>query len=72
MAQPYRPCVLKHGYRIFGKMGDDQDFRGIILVRKDGGIRTVQTSRAEGRLSGDYRAGRDDDAAILLHTTASM
>jgi phosphonate transport system substrate-binding protein len=33
--------ALKSGYRIFGKMGDDAAFRGIILVRKDGGIRTV-------------------------------
>ncbi len=29
------------GYRIFGKMGNDEDFRGIILVRKDSGIQTV-------------------------------
>jgi len=32
---------LKHGYRVFGKMGDDGNFRGIILVRKDSGIRAV-------------------------------
>lgn len=32
---------LKYGYRIFGKMGDDKNFRGIILVRKDSGIKTV-------------------------------
>lgn len=32
---------LKHGYRVFGKMGDDHNFRGIILVRKDSGIRSV-------------------------------
>lgn len=32
---------LKHGYRVFGKMGDDDNFRGIILVRKDSGIRAV-------------------------------
>lgn len=30
------------GYRIFGKMGDDHNFRGIILVRRDGGIGSVQ------------------------------
>lgn len=42
MPNPYQTVLsLKHGYRIFGKMGDDKDFRGIILVRKDGGIRTV-------------------------------
>ena len=33
--------ALKHGYRVFGKMGDDANFRGIILVRKDSGIKTV-------------------------------
>lgn len=32
---------LKHGYRVFGKMGDDDNFRGIILVRKDSGIENV-------------------------------
>jgi len=29
------------GYQVFGKMGDDDNFRGIILVRKDSGIRQV-------------------------------
>lgn len=33
--------ALKYGYRVFGKMGDDEMFRGIILVRKDSGIRKV-------------------------------
>jgi phosphonate transport system substrate-binding protein len=32
---------LDHGYRVFGKMADDQEFRGIILVRKDSGIHDV-------------------------------
>jgi len=32
---------LEHGYRVFGKMGDDDNFRGIILVRKDSGIKNV-------------------------------
>lgn len=42
MPNPYQTVKsLKHGYRIFGKMGDDDNFRGIILVRKDGGIRKV-------------------------------
>ena len=42
MPNPYQTVrSLKHGYRVFGKMGDDQDFRGIILVRKDSGIREV-------------------------------
>ena len=33
--------ALKHGYRVFGKMGDDDNFRGIILVRKDSNITEV-------------------------------
>lgn len=42
MPNPYQTVrSLKRGYRVFGKMGDDQDFRGIILVRKDSGIREV-------------------------------
>lgn len=32
---------LRHGYHVFGKMGDDHNFRGIILVRKDSGINKV-------------------------------
>lgn len=32
---------LKHGYNVFGKMGDDENFRGIFLVRKDGNIKKV-------------------------------
>jgi phosphonate transport system substrate-binding protein len=42
MPNPYQTILsLKHGYRVFGKMGDDSNFRGIILVRKDSGIRSV-------------------------------
>lgn len=42
MPNPYQTVLaLKHGYRIFGKMGDDESFRGIILVRKDSGIRNI-------------------------------
>lgn len=42
MPNPYQTVrSLKHGYRVFGKMGDDQDFKGIILIRKDSGIREV-------------------------------
>lgn len=32
---------LKYGYRVFGKMGDDNEFRGIILIRKDSKIEKV-------------------------------
>jgi phosphonate transport system substrate-binding protein len=42
MPNPYQTIQsLKHGYRIFAKMGDDQNFTGIILVRKDGPVREV-------------------------------
>lgn len=42
MPNPYQTVrSMSHGYIVFGKMGDDENFRGIILVRKDGGIRTV-------------------------------
>lgn len=42
MPNPYQTVQsLKHGYRIFGKMGDDENFRGIILVRKDSAIEKV-------------------------------
>ncbi|OIR17623.1 ABC transporter, phosphonate, periplasmic substrate-binding protein [mine drainage metagenome] len=42
MPNPYQTVrSLNHGYHIFGKMGDDDDFRGLILVRKDSGIKEV-------------------------------
>lgn len=42
MPNPYQTIKsLKHGYRVFGKMADDEDFRGIILVRRDSGINSV-------------------------------
>ncbi|BBO99333.1 phosphate/phosphite/phosphonate ABC transporter substrate-binding protein [Sulfuriferula nivalis] len=42
MPNPYQTVLsLKHGYHVFGKMGDDNNFRGVILVRKDSGIRTM-------------------------------
>jgi len=42
MPNPYQTVnSLKHGYRVFGKMADDDDFRGIILVRRDSGIHSV-------------------------------
>lgn len=42
MPNPYQTVrSIKHGYRVFGKMGDDENFRGIILVRKDSGIKKV-------------------------------
>ena len=42
LPNPYQTVTsLQYGYKIFGKMGDDDNFRGIILVRKDSGITTV-------------------------------
>lgn len=42
MPNPYQTVrSIKAGYKVFGKMGDDDEFRGIILVRKDAGIRSV-------------------------------
>ena len=48
LPNPYQTLVsLDKGYRVFGKMGDDDDFRGIILVRKDGGIRMISDLRGK-------------------------
>ncbi len=42
LPNPYQTLnSLKYGYHVFGKMGDDDKFRGIILVRKDGGIAKI-------------------------------
>jgi len=42
LPNPYQTITsLEHGYRVFGKMGDDDQFRGIILVRRDSGIEEV-------------------------------
>lgn len=39
---PYQTVMaLRHGYRVIGKMADDDRFRGIILVRRDSGIESV-------------------------------
>lgn len=42
LPNPYQTVLaLDHGYHVFAKMADDEDFRGIILVRRDGPIDTV-------------------------------
>ncbi|MGV1098545.1 phosphate/phosphite/phosphonate ABC transporter substrate-binding protein [Thiovibrio sp. JS02] len=42
LPNPYQTLnSLRHGYRIFAKMGEDDKFRGIIIVRKDSGINRV-------------------------------
>ncbi|MEW6645923.1 MAG: phosphate/phosphite/phosphonate ABC transporter substrate-binding protein [Pseudomonadota bacterium] len=48
LPNPYQTInAVKQGYRVFGKMGDDENFRGIILVRKDSGIREVRDLRGK-------------------------
>lgn len=40
LSNPYQALSCRaSGYRIFGKMGDNDQYRGIILVRRDSGIR---------------------------------
>jgi phosphonate transport system substrate-binding protein len=42
LPNPYQTVTsTEHGYKIFGKMGDDHNFKGIILVRKDSNIHNV-------------------------------
>lgn len=39
LPNPYQTVASqRYGYRVFGKMGDDRNFRGVILVRRDSGI----------------------------------
>jgi phosphonate transport system substrate-binding protein len=39
--------AIDKGYRVFAKIGDDDNFRGIILVRRDAGIREVTDLNGE-------------------------
>jgi len=42
LGNPYQTVQsLKYGYHVFGKMGDDDIFRGLILTRKDSNINTI-------------------------------
>ncbi len=42
LPNPYQTIVsIEKGYRVFAKMGNDNDFRGIILVRKDSDIKNI-------------------------------
>ncbi|MBF0495238.1 MAG: phosphate/phosphite/phosphonate ABC transporter substrate-binding protein [Deltaproteobacteria bacterium] len=42
LPNPYQTInSLPHGYRVFGKWGDDRQFRGIIIIRKDSDIKEV-------------------------------
>lgn len=48
LPNPYQTLkALERGYRVFAKMGDDHNFRGIILVRKDSGIQQVSDLRGK-------------------------
>jgi phosphonate transport system substrate-binding protein len=45
---PYQTLqALQHGYRVIGKMADDDRFRGIILVRRDSGITHLAQLKGE-------------------------
>jgi phosphonate transport system substrate-binding protein len=42
LPNPYQTILsLKYGYKIFAKMGDDKNFRGLIILRKDSPIKTI-------------------------------
>jgi phosphonate transport system substrate-binding protein len=42
LPNPYQTVnAIDQGYLVFAKMGDDDNFRGIILVRKDSGINQI-------------------------------
>ena len=48
LPNPYQTLkALERGYRVFAKMGDDHNFCGIILVRKDSGIDKVSDLRGK-------------------------
>ena len=48
LPNPYQTVIAStKGYTIFGKMADDENFRGIILVRKDSGIEKVTDLRGK-------------------------
>ncbi len=42
LPNPYQTIIAKeYGYHVFGKMGDDENFRGLVLIRKDSKIKKV-------------------------------
>lgn len=48
LPNPYQTLIaINHHYQVIAKMGDDQNFRGIILVRKDSSIK--QPSDLKGK-----------------------
>lgn len=48
LPNPYQTVMAEdHGYKVFGKAGDDQNFRGIILVRRDSNINSINDLRGK-------------------------
>jgi phosphonate transport system substrate-binding protein len=48
MPNPYQTInALQHGYHVFAKMGDDYNFRGIILIRKDSKIEKISDLKGQ-------------------------
>lgn len=46
LPNPYQTLrALKHGYKVFGRVDHEGDFRGIFVVRRDSAIRTVADLR---------------------------
>jgi len=67
LPNPYQTInAMPHGYHVFAKMGEDENFRGIILVRKDGGISQVADLNGKNcQFPGPNRPRRHHDAALL-------
>lgn len=48
LPNPYQTVrAMHHGYRVFGKMGNDEEFRGIVLLRYDSPVRHVTDLRGQ-------------------------
>lgn len=48
LPNPYETVkAIRRGYRVFGKMGDDETFRGVILVRRDSSIHDLEDLRGK-------------------------
>lgn len=48
LPNPYQTIkAIQHGYRVFAKVGVNEDFRGIILVRRDGPIHELMDLRGK-------------------------
>lgn len=48
LPNPYETLLaIEHGYRVFAKMGSDADLRGLIVVRRDSGIESVDQLRGK-------------------------